>query len=124
MAGKAGLAAERARVAQAYEDGQFAILHDLTNCLRIGDVTVFGAGPPETIEVKTDGERRSPAQRRRISAAQKALRDLGPLPGDNRGERLFDLEISFKTHLSRWRPEPSAPREMAYSRRGCQVTAR
>jgi hypothetical protein len=54
MAGKAGLAAERERVAQAYEAGRFAILHDLTNCLRIGDVTVFGDGLPETIEIKTD----------------------------------------------------------------------
>ena len=55
MAGKAGLAAERARVDQAWkEDGKFAILHDLTNCLRIGDVTVFGDGPPETIEINLD----------------------------------------------------------------------
>jgi hypothetical protein len=99
MAGKAGLAAERERVTQAYRDGQFAILHDLTNCLRIGDVTVFGDGPPETIEIKTDEQRSIPAQRRRIRAVQEALRDLGPLPGDNRGERLFDLEVSFRTHL-------------------------
>jgi hypothetical protein len=102
MAGKVGLAAERARVEQIYkDDGQFAILHDLTNCLRIGDITVFGDGrPPETIEIKTDIERRTPAQRRRITAARQALQDLGPLPGDNRGERLYDLEVSFKTHLS------------------------
>jgi hypothetical protein len=100
MAGKAGLAAERERVEQAWrEDGQFAILHDLTNCLRIGDVTVFGDGPPETIEIKTDRQRRSPAQRRRISAAQQALRDLGTLPGDSQGARLYDLEANFKTHL-------------------------
>lgn len=75
MAGKAGLAAELARVEQAWqEDGQFAILHDLTNCLRIGDVTVFGNdGSFET----SDSERRSPAQRRRIKAAREALRNGG-----------------------------------------------
>ena len=34
MAGKAGLTAELQRIEQAWkEDGQFAILHDLTNCL-------------------------------------------------------------------------------------------
>ena len=74
MAGKKGLDAELERVEQAWkEDGQFAILHDLTNCLRIGDVTVFGDhGSPETIEIKSDPQRRSPAQRRRIQAAQDA----------------------------------------------------
>ena len=55
MAGKKGLAAELDLVEQARAAGQFAILHDLTNCLRIGDVTVFGNdGSFETIEVKTD----------------------------------------------------------------------
>lgn len=100
MAGKAGLTAERERVEQAWkEDGRFALLHDLTNCLRIGDITVFGDGASETIEVKTDPRRRALAQRRRISTAQRAIRDLGPLPGDNPGERLCDLDVAFKTHL-------------------------
>jgi hypothetical protein len=45
-AGKKGVAAEIAVVEQARADGQFAILHDLTNCLRIGDVTVFGSARP------------------------------------------------------------------------------
>lgn len=101
MAGKAGLAAELARVEQAWkEDGQFAILHDLTNCLRIGDVTVFGNdGSLETIEVKSDAERRSPPQRRRIRAADQALRNGGPLPGKDRRARLYDLDIPFRAHL-------------------------
>jgi hypothetical protein len=61
MAGKAGLAAERDRVERAYrDDGQFAILHDLTNCLRIGDITVFGNdGSMETLEIKSASGRRS-----------------------------------------------------------------
>ena len=42
-AGKAGAPAELDAVEQAYrQDGQFAILHDMTNCLRIGDLTIFG----------------------------------------------------------------------------------
>lgn len=40
-AGKAGAPAELDAVEQAYrQDGQFAILHDMTNCLRIGDVAI------------------------------------------------------------------------------------
>jgi hypothetical protein len=41
-AGKAGALAELDAVGEAYrQDGQFAILHDMTNCLRIGDMTIF-----------------------------------------------------------------------------------
>ena len=53
MAGKLGLAAERARVEQARrEDGQFALMHDLTNCLRIGDITAFTDEGPVQIEAE------------------------------------------------------------------------
>jgi hypothetical protein len=101
MAGKEGLAAERARVDRAYrEDGEFAILHDLTNCLRIGDVTVFrNDGTSETLEIKTDPLRHSPAQKRKIKAAQDAVRNGGPLPGTDPMSRLHDLDIPFTTHL-------------------------
>lgn len=99
-AGKGGVAAERAVVQQARADGQFAILHDLTNCLRIGDVTVFTPnGDFETIEVKSDPGRRSPKQNRRIKAARAAVRDGGPLSASDRRARLYDLNVQFKTHL-------------------------
>lgn len=81
------------------EDGRFAILRDMTNCLRIGDATVFGDDGPETIEVKPDALRRGPAQRQRIAAAQRAVRELGPLPGDDPKRRLYDLDLPFRTHL-------------------------
>lgn len=100
MAGKLGLAAERDHVERAWkQDGQLAILHDLTNCLRIGDVTVFGGDGPEIFEVKADVHRRSPVQRRRIIAAQEAVRNAAPLPGDDAKERLYDLDLPFRTHL-------------------------
>lgn len=58
MAGKLGLAAERARVEQARrEHGQFALMYALTNCLRIGDFTAFTDEGPVQIEVKTNGIR-------------------------------------------------------------------
>ena len=75
-------------------------MHDLTNCLRIGDVTVFGNdGTSETLEIKTDPGRRSPTQTRRIRAAQEAVRNGGPLPGTDPMARLHDLDVQFTTHL-------------------------
>jgi hypothetical protein len=42
MAGKAGLEVERAFLTQVWEDQRnFALMHDLTTFLRIGDATVF-----------------------------------------------------------------------------------
>jgi hypothetical protein len=99
-AGKKGIAAELAVVEQARAVGQFAILHDLTNCLRIGDVTVFTPdGDPETIEVKSDPGRRSPKQNRLIKTARAAVKDGGPLSASDRRARLYDLNVQFKTHL-------------------------
>jgi hypothetical protein len=99
--GKAGALAELEAVEEAYrQDGQFAILHDMTNCLRIGDVTVFrNDGSRETVEIKSDPMRRRSAQQRRINAANEALVNAAPLPGRDRRARLFDLDVQFKTHL-------------------------
>ena len=100
FAGKAGRAAELAHVEQAYRDGKFAILHDLTNCLRIGDVTVFGNdGTVTTIEVKTNPRRTSPAQNRRVNAAAAAVAGNAPLPGTDPRARLYDIDLPYKTHL-------------------------
>jgi hypothetical protein len=100
MANKRGLPAELEALEQARADGKFAILHDLTNCLRIGDVTVFdNDGTHKTIEVKTDPNRRSPAQERKIKTAAAAVRDNAPLPGQDPKTRLYDLDLPFKTHL-------------------------
>jgi len=99
MARKAGLATEQATVEQAWQDGQFALMHDLTNCLRIGDITVFTDDGPRIIEVKTDPRRRNAAQERRIEAAELALQGAGPLPGPDSTERLHDLDVPLKTHL-------------------------
>jgi hypothetical protein len=99
MARKAGLAKEQETVEQAWQDGRFALMHDLTNCLRIGDITVFTDDGPKIIEVKTDPARQNAAQERRIKAAELALQGAGPLPGPDIRERLYDLDIPLKTHL-------------------------
>ncbi|MEU5525174.1 hypothetical protein ABZ759_32250 [Streptomyces sp. NPDC047860] len=101
MYGKAGLQAELERVERAFkEDGAFALMHDLTNCLRIGDVTVWdGVHPPRTEEIKTNPKNTRNAQLRRINQACAAVLDGGPLPGDNASELLYDLNLPLRTHL-------------------------
>ena len=101
FAGKAGRAAELAHLDHAYSDGKFALLHDLTNCLRIGDVTIFANdGTSKTIEVKTNPSRTSPAQNRRVKAAAAAVGGgNSPLPGKDRRARLYDIDLPYKTHL-------------------------
>jgi hypothetical protein len=82
------------------EDGAFALLHDLTNCLRIGDITVWdGVHPPRTEEIKTNPKNSRSAQLRRINQARAAVLDGGPLPGDNASELLYDLNLPLRTHL-------------------------
>ncbi|MEU3520922.1 hypothetical protein ABZ770_37650 [Streptomyces sp. NPDC006654] len=101
MFGKAGLPAELERFESACkEDGAFALLHDLTNCLRIGDLTVWDSvNPPRTEEIKTNPKNSRSAQLRRINQARAAVLDGGPLPGDNASELLYDLDLPLRTHL-------------------------
>lgn len=101
MYGAEGLRAERERVERAWsEDGVFALLHDLTNCLRIGDVTVFNdAEPPQTLEIKTNPNKVKGAQVRRINQARAAVLDGGPLSGDDASEVLHELDLPLCTYL-------------------------
>jgi hypothetical protein len=102
FAGKAGRAAELAHIDRAYhEDGKFALLHDLTNCLRIDDVTIFGNdGTPTTIEVKTNPNRTRSAQNRRSKAAAAAVHGNAPLPGPGPSARLYDIDVPYASHLN------------------------
>ncbi|MEV4590952.1 hypothetical protein [Streptomyces chartreusis] len=101
MYGKAGLPAELEHFERACkEEGTFALLHDLTNCLRIGDITVWDSvHPPRTEEIKTNPKNSRSAQLRRINQARAAVLDGGPLPGDNASELLYDLDLPLRTHL-------------------------
>jgi hypothetical protein len=101
MYGAEGLEAERERVEQVWrEDGVFALLHDLTNCLRIGDITVFDdTERPHTLEIKTNPNKVKGAQVRRVNQARAAVLDGGPLPGGNASEVLRELDLPLCTHL-------------------------
>lgn len=87
------------------EHRQFAMLHDLTDCLRIGDVTVFGKPDQNNeqdillYELKTNPNRREGAQLQRTRMAAEALHEGGPLPG-HENARLIDTGVPYATHLS------------------------
>lgn len=75
---------------------------DLTNCLRIGDATIFeNDGTFKTIEVKTNPSRTSPAQNRRVKAAAAAVGHSysAPLPGKDRRARLYDIDLPYQTRF-------------------------
>jgi len=100
MAGKEGLIAERAFIEDTWRtDGHFAILHDLTSCLRIGDATIFQPGHVAVREIKTNERRRTAAQEQRILDACQALRSQTPMPGGV-GQVLVEIDLPYRTHLN------------------------
>ncbi|MEV7886951.1 hypothetical protein ACWD3I_29480 [Streptomyces sp. NPDC002817] len=99
MAGKAGLETELETVKRHWHDGQFALMHDLTNCLRIGDITVWQDDGPHTYEIKTNDRYRSRTQEQRIETAYEAVRTGSALPGDNPDERLHNIDTPLRTHM-------------------------
>jgi hypothetical protein len=97
MAGKTGLLAEREFLTRTWrDDGHFAIMHDLTSCLRIGDASVFMSGFVRLEEIKTNNEHRTTAQKNRIRTASEALRSDAPMPT---GEVLVKIDVPYRTHL-------------------------
>jgi hypothetical protein len=98
MAGKAGLPFELGAVTELWERrGHFALLHDLTSCLRIGDITEFTADGRRLLhEVKAQGRGTGP-QRQRMDAVVRAVNEGGPLPGST--EQLLQVETSLATDL-------------------------
>jgi hypothetical protein len=101
MVGKKGLGWELGHVKQFREDtGQFALLHDITNCLRIADVTEFHSdGRLRFTEVKAGGRSR-PTQNRRADQAVAALNGNAPLPG-RPDTGLLRLKTKHATDLDR-----------------------
>lgn len=99
LSGKAGLAMERETIHEIWRnDGHFAILHDLTSCLRIGDITIFEPGQVVVREIKTNECRRTRAQEQRILEACEALRSHTPMPG-GAGQVLVEIDLPYRTHL-------------------------
>ncbi|MFH8255944.1 hypothetical protein [Streptomyces roseolus] len=86
------------------EHGHLALLHDITNCLRIGDVTVFHDRDNDEQEIllyelKTNPRRRESTQLARTRLAAEALHTGGPLPGPDKAV-LVETGVPYATHLS------------------------
>jgi hypothetical protein len=70
LSGKEGLAAELAIVRKAFDVGGIAILNDLTNCLRYGDVTMMRDAELSIVEAKS-GRTMNQRAKRQLAANDK-----------------------------------------------------
>ena len=105
MAGKSGLPHELGAAVELRNRGNFGLLHDLTNCLRIGDITEFKQdGSKLLYEIKSSPTAKTGPQRRRMEAAVQAVMTGGDLPG-RPGQRIVV-------------PRPAAARIFAHSLQG------
>lgn len=114
--GKEGLGYELGAVKEAWErDNSFALLHDLTNSVRVGDMTLFTASGPRLVEVKKSAEGGGSRRRQQLRRAQEAvafINEGAPLPGAPQ----VDLYVSpqqFKADLSALRDHVDRARREA-----------
>lgn len=99
MAGKDGLGYELGKVEELWTTSRhFALLHDLTTCLRISDLTEVA--PKQMLLHEVKKKRRVPhAQAARAQAAVDAIMTGGSLPGSEGDARLHQLSTPFKADL-------------------------
>jgi hypothetical protein len=99
MAGKSGLPHELGAAAGMRAAGSFGLLHDLTNCLRIADITEFRPdGSKLLYEIKSSPAAKTGPQRRRMEAAIEAVMTGGELPG-RPGSRVITPTARCRTHI-------------------------
>ncbi|MET7831335.1 hypothetical protein ABZS44_00740 [Micromonospora sediminicola] len=100
MYGKTGLAAELEVIETAWRESQeFVLHHDLTNVIRVGDLTVLDRdGWAWLREIKTNQRYRFPAQERLLADTSQVLADeTGKLPS---GYAPVRTTIDYRTDLS------------------------
>jgi hypothetical protein len=100
MYGKDGLPYELGAIQELWKTKQhFALHHDLTNCLRIADLTEFTATGQRLfheIKAKPHTEKK---QLERAQAVVDAINSGGVLPSSTGDSRLVELEESYVTNL-------------------------
>jgi hypothetical protein len=102
MANKKGLDYELGRIVHLWEHKHhFGLLHDMTTCLRIADVSEFTGDGLLFHEVKKNAARSDPKQLARIQAAIDAIQGRAPLRSDRGDASLFRSSLQYKTHLRR-----------------------
>lgn len=100
MYGKAGLPYELVAIDELWKTRQhFALHHDLTNCLRIADLTEFtatGQNLFHEIKAKPHTEKK---QMERAQAVVEAIMHGGVLPSSADDTRLVELQEPYRTNL-------------------------
>jgi hypothetical protein len=81
------------------EKRHFSLMHDLTSCIRIGDITEFDADMALLHEVKKNPQHTRPAQMRRMGQAVAAANSGAAFPGTNPEARVFSSVQRYKTRL-------------------------
>lgn len=100
MYGKSGLPYELGRVEECWrERRQFALLHDLTNCLRIADATEFTTEGGAVLHEVKRSPRTGTRQMQRARTAVDALVKGSPLPGEPTGGQVVEVAVSYKSNL-------------------------
>lgn len=100
MYGKTGLAAELEVIETAWrENGEFVLHHDLTNVIRVGDLTILGRdGWAWLREIKTNQRYRIPSQERLLADTSQVLAgEKGKLPS---GHMPVRTTIDYRTDLA------------------------
>lgn len=99
MTSKAGLDYELGAAVEMRRRGCFGLLHDVTNCLRIADLTEFYAdGGKLLYEIKKNPHAKKDPQLRRMSAAVEAVMNGGELPGIP-GSAFVRPTVTCRTHM-------------------------
>lgn len=95
IGGKDGLKRELEELERFFKQGNFAILNDITNSLRFGDITVEKDGKPHLVEIKT-----SIHSNARIRRQEKDLNERMELLHNDYVENLFGSDKKLKKMIS------------------------
>jgi len=101
MYGKAGLERELGELQAVWQNERaFALLHGVTNCMRIADMTKFLDGRVLLVEVKAKATGPTSTQMKRIQEVIDVVNRGAPLRGpDGKLSALFMAKQPFKTQL-------------------------
>ncbi len=91
IGGKDGLKKELEEFEKFFKQGEFAILNDITNSLRFGDITVEKDGKPHFLEIKS-----SIHSDARIQRQEKNLKERIEFLNNDYVENLFGSSMNFK----------------------------
>jgi hypothetical protein len=100
MYGKKGLPYELGAIHSLWKsEGRFALHHDLTNCLRIADLTEFTAGGNRQLREIKATPHTERKQMERAQAVVDAIMHGGVLPGSDGDSRFIELQEPYVTNL-------------------------